>query len=234
MSKHQISTSMACVDIVAALQPLSAASQISGSESTVPVAPLEISPNASVAQKLFRFYSALEVHCIRYLGRPGPSDLFTDLDSQPLDDSDVPKGRTRYTAQTSRLGFEASTSLSGRPLAAKLEIDFYIHSLDKRNKPRVRQACVGYCGFLVGKTWSTFIDLDGLPETVDFNGSIDAPFSRRLMLRYPFGNSEKNLKWTFGLESPKDQFSGGSSGEKTPIFVMRLDKSLPAAPLTSV
>lgn len=179
------------------------------------------------AKSPFRFYGALEVHGIRDFGRPGPSDLFTDLGSQPLDDSTVAKGRTRYTLETSRLGFEASTALTGGPLAAKLEVDFYGYSPEKRNKPRVRLAYVEYGGFLLGKTWSTFMDLDGLPETVDFNGPIGAPFSRRTMLRYSFGDAEKGLKWTGAIESPKDQFTGGSNGEKTPIFVLRVDKTLP-------
>ena len=227
MSKHQISKSTACVDVVAALQPLSEASQLSSSELTGPDAPLEISPNASVAQKHFRFYGALEVHGIRDFGRPGPSGLSKDLGSQPLDDSNVPKGRTRYTAQASRLGFDASTSLSGRPLAAIPEINFYGCSPNKRNNPRVRQAYREYGNFLAGKTWSSFMDLHNLPETVDFISPIGAPFSRRAVLRYSFRDAEKNLKWTFGLESPKDQFNSGSNGEKSAILVARLDKTLP-------
>lgn len=203
---------------VTAMLPTLAASQSTDAAST---------PKTESAAATYRFYGALEVHGIRDFGRPGPSDLFTDLGSQPLDDSDIPKGRTRYTAETSRLGFDASTSVAGRPLAAKLEVDLYGYSPENRNKPRVRQAYVEYGNFLVGKTWSTFMDLDGLPETVDFNGPIGAPFSRRAMLRYSFGDAEKGLKWTGAIESPKDQFSGGSNSEKTPIVVVRVDKTLP-------
>lgn len=179
------------------------------------------------AKTPFRFYGALEAHGIRDFARLGPSDLFTDLGSQPLDDSTVPKGRTRYTLEASRLGLEANTALAGGPLAAKLEIDFYGYTPDKRNKPRLRLAYVEYGGFLVGKNWSNFMDLESSPETVDFNGPIGAPFTRRAMLRYSIGDAEKSFKWTAAIESPKDQFSGGSNSEKTPIFVVRVDKTLP-------
>jgi hypothetical protein len=187
------------------------------------IKPIEPSPD-SISK--FKFYGLLEGHAIRDFGQSGPSDIFTDLAFQPLDNSGGPKGRTRYTGETSRLGLDASTAVNGAPLAAKLEIDFYGYSQEKRNKPRLRQAYVEYSGWLVGKTWSTFMDLDDLPETVDFNGPIGAPFSRRVMLRYSWGDAEKGYKWTVALEQPKDQFGGGSSGEKLPIFVARVDKTL--------
>ena len=174
----------------------------------------------------FKFYGLLEGHAIRDFGQSGPSDIFTDLAFQPLDNSGGQKGRTRYTGETSRLGLDASATLNGAPLAAKLEIDFYGYTQDKRNKPRLRQAYVEHSGWLVGKTWSTFMDLDNLPETVDFNGPIGAPFSRRFMLRYTWGDADKGYKWTVAVEQPKDQFEGGSSNEKLPIFVARVDKTL--------
>lgn len=174
----------------------------------------------------FKFYGLLEGHAVRDLSQSGPSDIFTDLAFQPLDNAGGPKGRTRYTGETSRLGLDASTAVNGAPLAAKLEIDFYGYSQDKRNKPRLRHAYAAYGGWLVGKTWSTFMDLDDLPETVDFNGPIGAPFSRRAMLRYAWGDADKGYKWTVALEQPKDQFGAGSSKEKLPIFVARVDKNL--------
>lgn len=174
----------------------------------------------------FKFYGLVEGHAIRDFGQSGPSDIFTDLAFQPLDNSGGTKGRTRYTGETSRLGLDASTPINGAPLAAKLEIDFYGYSQQKRNKARLRHAYAEYGGWLVGKTWSTFMDLDDLPETVDFNGPIGAPFSRRVMLRYAWGDADKGYKWTVALEQPKDQFGGGSSGEKLPILVARVDKNL--------
>ena len=189
-------------------------------------APVKGPEQSQDSSRSFKFYGLMEGHAIRDFGQCGPSDIFTDLASQPLDNSGGHKGKTRYTAETSRLGLDASTPINGITLAAKLEIDFYGYSPDKQNKPRLRQAYAEYGGWLVGKTWSTFMDLDDLPETVDFNGPIGAPFSRRVLLRYKWGDADKGYKWTVALEQAKDQFGGGSSGEKLPIFVARVDKTL--------
>lgn len=188
--------------------------------------PVKPSEQPQVTSPSFKFYGLIEGHAIRDFGQSGPSDIFTDLAFQPLDNSGGPTGKTRYTGETSRFGFDASTPVNGVPLAAKLEFDFYGYSPDKQNKPRLRQAYAEYGGWLVGKTWSTFMDLDGLPETVDFNGPIGAPFSRRVMLRYAWGDADKGHKWTVAIEQPKDQFAGGSSNERLPIFVARVDKTL--------
>ena len=90
---------------------------------------------------------------------------------------------------------------------------------------RLRRAYGEYGGWLIGLTWSTFMDLDDLPETVDFNGRIGAPFSRRAMGRYSFGDAKAGYKFTFAAENPEDPFGGGSASERMPQLVARVDKS---------
>ncbi|RQP25546.1 DcaP family trimeric outer membrane transporter [Piscinibacter terrae] len=170
-------------------------------------------------------YGYAEAHLVHDLKAPGPSDLFTDLSFQPLDSADVPHGRTRLTASTSRLGLETSTPTSTGTFNTRLEMDFYSYGDGNRNRLRLRHAYGEYHGFLVGQTWSTFMDLDDLPETVDFNGPIGAPFSRRTMIRYTYGDPRAGYKLTVALEDPQDQFGGGSQAERLPQFVARFDKS---------
>lgn len=177
------------------------------------------------AKPLVRVYGAIEGHAIYDFKRAGPSDRFTDLASQPLSSSFGPEGRGQSTLETSRLGLEGNASLFGAPLTAKFEIDFYAYRDPDRYQPRIRHAYVETGGWLVGKTWSTFMDLDNLPETVDFNGAVGAPFSRRTMLRYSFGDDKAGYKLTFALEDPRDQFDGGSANENMPQLVARVDKS---------
>ena len=148
-----------------------------------------------------RFYGYAEAHAIHDLKQPGPSDTFTDLMFQLLDNSGGQKGKTKFTAQTSRFGFESSTPTSIGAFNTKVEMDFYSYGSGSgsgsgsgnrnrnrnrlRLRLRLRHAYGEYAGFLVGQTWSTFMDLDDLPETVDFNGPIGAPLSRRTMIRTP-------------------------------------------------
>jgi hypothetical protein len=172
-----------------------------------------------------RIYGYAEAHLIHDIKAPGPSDLFTDLMFQPLDNSGAQKGKTKLTASTSRFGFETSTPTKLGALATKIEADFYSYGSDNRNRLRLRHAYGEYGGFLVGQTWSTFMDLDDLPETVDFNGPIGAPFSRRTMIRYTYGDPKAGYKFTAALEDPEDQFGGGSANERLPQVVLRFDKS---------
>ena len=172
-----------------------------------------------------RFYGYAETHAIHDLKQSGPSDTFTDLMFQPLDNSGGQKGKTKFSAQTSRFGFESSTPTALGAFNTKLEMDFYSYGSGNRNRLRLRYAYGEYAGFLVGQTWSTFMDLDDLPETVDFNGPIGAPFSRRTMIRYTYADTKAGYKLTAALEDPEDQFGGGSANEKMPQIVLRADKS---------
>ena len=182
-----------------------------------------------------RLYGYAEAHLIHDAGRSGPSDNSTDLMFQPVG-SEVAnnprlglKGKTKLTAQTSRFGFETATPTSTGTFNTKLEMDFYAYNGSEpgqnRNRLRLRHAYGEYAGFLVGQTWSTFMDLDNLPETVDFNGPIGAPFSRRTMIRYSYGDAKVGYKLTAAIEDPEDQFGGGSAHERMPQIVLRADQS---------
>jgi len=176
-------------------------------------------PGSETSVKL---YGYAEVHAIHDLKQAGPSDNFTDLGSQPTSGQ---KGRTKLTAETSRFGFETSTPTSLGSFNTKVEGDFYAYGKDLRNRLRLRHAYGEYAGFLVGQTWSTFMDLDDLPETVDFNGPIGSPFSRRTMIRYTYGDAKAGYKFTVAVEDPQDQFGGDSANERMPQLVARYDQT---------
>jgi len=176
-------------------------------------------PGSETSVKL---YGYAEVHAIHDIKAWSGSDNFTDLTFQG---STGPKGRTKLTAETSRFGFETSTPTSLGSFNTKVEADFYSYGTDgNRNRLRLRHAYGEYAGFLVGQTWSTFMDLDDLPETVDFNGPIGAPFSRRAMIRYSYGDAKAGYKFTVALEDPQDQFYGISANERLPQIVVRYDQ----------
>lgn len=173
-------------------------------------------------------YGYAEAHAIHDFKQSSPSDNFTDLTYQPLDNAGGQTGKTKFTAQTSRFGFETSTPTSHGSFNTKIEADFYSYGPGNRNRLRLRQAYGEYGGWLIGQTWSTFMDLDDLPETVDFNGPIGAPFSRRAMIRYTYGDARAGYKLSFAAEDPQDQAALGaiaSANERMPQLVARFDKS---------
>ena len=128
-------------------------------------------------------------------------------------------GKTVLTGQTSRFGFETSTPMGNGAFNTKIEADFYGYcgSECNRNRLRLRHAYGEYAGWLIGQTWSTFMDLDNLPETVDFNGPPGATSRRPTMVRYTYNNPQL-AKFQFALEEPSD-------GAHAPNLVARMDKA---------
>ena len=179
-------------------------------------------PGSETSIRLYGYGEAHLIHDFKAFAGP---DNSTNLSFQPLDNAGSPKGRTKLTAETSRFGFETSTPTGVGTFNTKLEMDFYAYGSDNRNRLRVRHAYGEYAGWLIGQTWSTFMDLDNLPETVDYNGPIGSPFSRRTMIRYTYADPQARQKFTFALEDPEDQFGGGSANEKMPQLIARFDKN---------
>ena len=177
------------------------------------------------SQTSLKYYGYIETHALHDLKQTAPSDIFTNLMFQPLDNADGQEGRTKFTAETSRIGFATTTPTANGDFKTRLEMDFYSFDRTNRNRLQLRHAYADYAGFLVGKTWSTFMDVDNLPETLDYTGVIGAPFSRRSMVRYTHDMPKVGMKITVAAEDPEDQFEGGSADEKIPQLIARLDKN---------
>ena len=163
-----------------------------------------------------RVYGFAEANLIKDFKGTAPGDNFSNLAEQPLGKSD--NGKTVLTGQTSRFGFETSTPMGNGAFNTKIEADFYGYcgSECNRNRLRLRHAYGEYAGWLIGQTWSTFMDLDNLPETVDFNGPPGATFRRPTMVRYTYNNPQL-AKFQFALEEPSD-------GAHSPNLIARVDK----------
>ncbi|GAA4424998.1 DcaP family trimeric outer membrane transporter [Acidovorax lacteus] len=164
-----------------------------------------------------RVYGFAEANMVKDFKATAPGDTFTNLMEQPLGKSS--QGKTSLTAQTSRFGFETSTPTSIGTFNTKIEADFYAYcgSECNRNRLRLRHAYGEYAGWLIGQTWSTFMDTDNLPETVDFNGPPGATFRRPSQVRYTYNNPSL-AKFQFAVEEPSD-------GARTPNLVARVDKA---------
>ena len=105
-----------------------------------------------------RIYGYAEAHAIHDFKQSSSPDIFTDPTFQPLNNAGGLKGKTKFTAETSRFGFETSTPTSLGTFNTKVEADFYSYGSDNRNRLRLRHAYGEYGGWLIGQTWSTFMD----------------------------------------------------------------------------
>ncbi|MEI6601633.1 MAG: DcaP family trimeric outer membrane transporter, partial [Comamonadaceae bacterium] len=152
-----------------------------------------------------RIYGYAEANLIKDFKATAPGDTFTNLPEQPLKKEGKPEGKTAMTAQTTRFGFETSTPTAVGPIHTQVEGDFYAYCGGEcnRDRLRVRLAYGEYAGWMVGKNWSTFMDLDDGPETADFNGPIGMPFSRPVQIRYTY-NLPNGASFKAALENPSD------------------------------
>ena len=135
---------------------------------------------------------------------------------------------TDMHARQTRFAFKTTTDLDSNKIGTYLEFDFMVNPsgnerVSNSYAPRMRHAFLTYNNWLVGQTWSTFMNVGALPETLDFVGSTDATiFIRQSMIRYTHGNFQ------FAVENPETTvtpFGGGgrivTDDNAAPDFVAR-------------
>ncbi|QQD21897.1 porin [Oceanospirillaceae bacterium ASx5O] len=103
-------------------------------------------------------------------------------------------------AKTSRFNFKTVTTLdNGEKVTAFVEMDFLSGGgneiVSNSYNPRLRHAFFSYNNLTFGQTWSTFMNVGALPETVDFIGvSEGTVFARQSQVRYTMGNLQLSLE----------------------------------------
>lgn len=120
-------------------------------------------------------------------------------------DSHTRQSRFRFTTETK--------TDEGDTITGVLEFDFLATAggndrVSNSYSPRIRHAFLKYKNWTVGQTWSTFMDVSTIPETLDFVGVTDAIiFDRQPIVRYTSG------AWEFSVENPETTitpFAGGA------------------------
>lgn len=205
-------------------------------------------PNSETSVRLYGF---AELNMVKeFKGDNSDQDYSTFLPYAPLNGSAEGNrsGRVNLHARTSRIGIEASTPSAFGPIGIKVEGDFnndprtgnaavsgdikniYTQQATNSYNFRLRHAYGQVGGWLIGQTWSTFMDVDNSPETVDFNGPIGSTFIRQPMIRYAYGTADMGT-FTGALENSvsyvlDDTGSATTKGfSRVPDLVGRWDKS---------
>jgi hypothetical protein len=119
-------------------------------------------------------------------------------------DSHIRQSRFRFTTNT--------PTAEGDTITGVLEFDMLVtpggnDRISNSYVPRIRHAFVKYQDWLVGQTWTTFMDVGALPESVDFIGNTDGTiFARQPQVRYTSGNLQLALE---NSETTITPFGGG-------------------------
>jgi hypothetical protein len=174
-----------------------------------------------------KFYGYAQLDTtIDFSGRPDGienSDWATILPAVPSDNSNYAKHvkpQVYMTARTSRFGVQTSTPTKLGDIGVKIEGDFNapngFQSETYTNSVifRLRHAYGTVGGLLVGQTWSTFLDLNAAPDTVDFNGPGTLALVRNPMIRYTF-NLAPAATLALAVENNRGDQYGASSRYQT-------------------
>jgi DcaP outer membrane protein len=150
---------------------------------------------------------------------PNSSPDSFDPRSIPLDGS---KGsNTTIHGRETRLSLGIEGPVEGRHLQLFLEGDFY----GTGNAFRMRHAYAQYGALLAGQTWTTVMDADNIPPTIDFETPLAAPFVRQGLLRVTTRLSKRSdLAFAVEESDPQILIPSGIQGnpEKTwPDFTIR-------------
>lgn len=197
-----------------------------------------------------RLYGFAELNWVHAFG-PDNSDIdyATFPPYLPLNDTaeGERKNRDYLTARTSRFGLEAATPTRFGVLGVKLEGDFnneprtgstaqygsagnlFTQQQTSSYGFRIRHAYGVFGGLLVGQTWSTFMDVDNYPETVDFNGPTGATFIRQPLIRYTYGTRSSG-NFTVALENGSSYVLDSSDPDTNPGFGLPIASSLSRVP----
>lgn len=113
----------------------------------------------------------------------------------------------RLNANESRLFTELLGQTKYGVIKIYVETDFAANG-----NLRLRQAYGSFKGLTIGKTWSTFMDLSALPNTIDFEGPGGASASRPVQIRYK-SKIGKSFTVALAIESPSASISNPYGSE---------------------
>ena len=124
---------------------------------------------------------------------------------------DNERNQLKFGARESRMFAKTSTPTSWGDLITYIEGDFYgadgNESVSNSSGLRLRHA-YGILGhFLGGQTWTNFMYVPSLPETLDFGGPVGQIFDRQAQVRWTqsFDGSDSLAggQWSVSLENPE-------------------------------
>lgn len=196
-----------------------------------------------------RVYGVAELNAVHESrGDNSGNDYSTFAPYAPINGSTTRKGQTYMHARTSRIGIEGATPSPWGQVSVKVEGDFnndprtgnsavygslgniYTQQVSNSYGFRLRHAYVQMGPLMVGQNWSTFMDIDNTPETVDFNGPVGGTFIRQPQIRYThitptIGNFSVALENSVSYVLDPTGVASTAGFARVPDLVARWDKA---------
>lgn len=236
MSKLVVGAPLASPLVLAlALAPLGgslSAQELPSDEGSAPRAP-EATPDSTkpppgfedlwrVADKLWvRLHLMPQLDIIHDFGAIGSQYDFV-ASTIPVDGGtpiDGSEGRTSFSPRASRIWFDGRGLVGDGFVKAFISIDFFTSGdigLNLREAYAELNGLVGGGDLVAGQTYSTFVDNDALPETLDYEGPNGSIFIRLPLLRWQRAFDSTDLLVSF--EAPESDVEGADGLTGWPDF----------------
>ena len=144
---------------------------------------------------VFKVGGRVKLDVIRDFDPIGSTDSF-DPRTIPVDGSEGTNSNLH--ARETRLSLDMRGPFEGRELRMFVETDFY----GDGNALRLRHAYGSYGGLTAGQTWSTFVDDNNFPNTIDFESPMAFPSIRQAQVRWT-SNLGDDGSWSVAVEDNK-------------------------------
>lgn len=173
-------------------------------------------PGTTAAMKLGGYVNLAIAHNLDPIGS---EDSFV-VGKIPASGSAVrgPGSNTYVSANQTRTNLEVREQTSRGMLRAFVEGDFRGNG----SSFRLRHAYGQFGPMLAGKTWSTFANVDALPDEVDFEGVNGSILQRQPQLRF-FPRLGKNHNLIIAIEEPTTEVENGDGFRGRGDFVISID-----------
>lgn len=145
----------------------------------------------------------VKLDIIRDFNPIGSEDSF-DPRTIPVDGSEGTNSNVH--AKETRLSLDIRGPAQGKELRMYVETDFYGTS----SALRLRHAYGSWGGLLAGQTWSTFMDEDNMPRTIDFESPTAFASIRQAQVRWT-QKLAPTVTWSASLEDNKSSITVPSS-----------------------
>jgi hypothetical protein len=162
--------------------------------------------------------------------KPIGSEDYFDTRTIPVDGSEGTNSNVH--AKETRLNLDIRGMALDRELRMFVETDFY----GSNGVLRLRHAYGSYGGLLAGQTWSTFMDDDNLPRTIDFEAPTAFAQVRQAQVRWT--QKLGAITWSSALEDNKSALTvppdiPGKAEYPMPDVVTRFRFDLPGGHVTT-
>lgn len=143
-------------------------------------------------------------------------------------------GETTFHAKESRFWLKSFTPSAFGNIDTLLEFDLFGSPETFNYTPRLRHAYGSIGNFLAGQTWTTFLNVSAIPDTLDINGPVGSTlYLRQPMVRWsqPFALASLPLEFQIAAESPRTRIwepaapdvFGTPNADRYPDLVARLN-----------